>query len=291
MKILLAILFSLAMFDAAAQNILAEYDSIPVSKPKMKYKVYQFNNPLLQEISIDYGKPKTMDEEPNKFWKNLGGGAFTLFTGLSTETSEEKLWVTKNELKSDNNEYSWDIHFFFVGEYSKTRDRIKNEDGSVSVETNKGVYINWSNPTYGLILEKNDTIGNFTVITNLQSDGTSQKWLSKLENESSVVPTKKSKFVPEQWHDDFKIAGNYKGKSFQIIVSGRNIKSLILFDNKPVAIFKDEPALVVLGKKNRIEKYLLHEKMIGDAEIIDLFRLSVLSRLLANLVSIDFYEL
>lgn len=291
MKIIPAILFFLAMFDATAQNILSEYDSIPVSKPKMKYKIYQFNNPLVQEISIVYGKPKAMAEKPHKFWKNLGGGALTLFTGLSTETSEEKLWVSKNELKTNNSEYAWDIHFFFEGEYSKTRDRIKNDDGSVSVETAEGVYIDRGKPIYGLILEKNDTIGNFTVITDLQSDVVCRNLLSKMENESPVVPAKQSKFIPEQWHDDFKIEGFYKGKPFRIIVNGRVIKSLILFDNKPVAIFKDEPAAILLGKKNRIKKYLLHEKMIGDAEIIDLFRLSILSRLLAYSVSADFYEL
>jgi hypothetical protein len=56
-------------------------------------------------------------------------------------------------------------------------------------------------------------------------------------------------------------------------------------------MFQGEPNYVILGKKNNIEKYLLHEKMIGDSEIVDLLRLSMLSRLLANSVSVAFYEL
>lgn len=288
---ILVLLFLVSMFNAAAQNILPEYDSIPVSKSKLKNKTYLFNNPLLKEISIVNGKPKAVSENPNKFWKNLTGGTLTMFTGISTGTSGESLWVTENQLKTANSEYECEVHFFFAGEYSKTRERIKNDDGSVSIETEKGIYIDWSKQTYGLIREKNDTIGEFVLLTDLHSDIESNKWLSKMENESTEVRSPSSKFLPAQMFYDFKITGLYKGKYFKIIISGKNYKSLILFDSKPVAIFQGEPGNIILGKKNRIEKYLLHEKMISDTEIIDLFRLSLLSRLLANIVGDDYYKL
>lgn len=291
LNILLALLFSVTMFSAAAQKILPEYDSIPVTKSKLKNKTYLFNNPLLKEISIVNGKPKAVSENPNKFWKNLAGGTLTMFTGISTGTSGESIWVTENQLKTANSEYECEVHFFFAGEYSKTRERIKNDDGSSSIETEKGIYIDWSKQTYGFITEKHDTIGEFTLLTDLYSDIESNKWLSKMENESTEVRSSASKFLPAQMLIDFKITGFYKGKYFKIIISGKNYKSLILFDSKPVAIFQDEPGYVFLGRKNRIEKYLLHEKMISDTEIVDLFRLSLLSRLLATIAGDNYYEM
>ncbi len=291
LTVYLVILFSMAMFHATSQKILSEYDSITITKPKLTIKTYQFNNPLLNEIAIVNSKPKAVSDNPNKFWKNLSGGALTLFTGISTGLSEESLWVTENKLKTNNSEFDWEIHFFFEGEYSKTRERIKNDDGSTSVSTEKGIYIDWSKQTYGLIIEKKDTVGDFTLLTNLHSDMESKNWLTKMENESTAVLSKTSKFIPDQMFYDFKVTGFYKEKYFKIIISGSNFKSLILFDSKPVAIFQGEPNYVLLGKKNRIDKYLLYEKMIGDSEIVDLLRLSMLSRLLAVSVSIDFYEL
>lgn len=291
LKYYLVILFSIMMFNGTSQKILSEYDSIAVSKPKMTIKTYQFNNPFLNEIAIVNSKPKAISDNPNKFWKNLTGGAITLFTGISTGSSDVSLWVTENKLKTNNSEYDWEIHFFFEGEYSKTRERIKNDDGSTSVSTEKGIYINWSKQTYGLIIEKNDTVGDFDLLTNLQTDIESNNWLTKMENESAIVRSKTSKFLPSQMFYDFKVTGVYKERYFKIITSGSNFKSLILFDSKPVAMFQGEPNYVLLGKKNRIEKYLLYEKMMSDSEIVDLLRLSMLSRLLANSVSVNFYEL
>jgi hypothetical protein len=279
------------MFNATSQKILSEYDSIPISKSKLKNKTYLFNNPLLKEISIVSGKPKAVSENPNKFWKNLSGGALTLFTGFTTGSSDTALWVTENQLKTANSEYECDIHFFFAGEYSKTRERVKNDDDSWSVETEKGIYIDWSQQTYGLLIEKNDTIGDFTILLDTWSDIESKKWLSEMNNENAEVSSTAIKFLPSQINIDFKITGYYKEKYFKIIISGKSYKSLILYDSKPVAIFQGDPNYITLGKKYRIEKYLLHEKMISDTEIIDLLRLSLLSRLLANIVGVKYYAM
>lgn len=291
MKNLLSLLFSVLMFNATSQKILSEYDSIPISKSKLKNKTYLFNNPLLKEISIVSGKPKAVSENPNKFWKNLSGGALTLFTGFTTGSSDTALWVTENQLKTANSEYECDIHFFFAGEYSKTRERVKNDDDSWSVETEKGIYIDWSQQTYGLLIEKNDTIGDFTILLDTWSDIESKKWLSEMNNENAEVSSTAIKFLPSQINIDFKITGYYKEKYFKIIISGKSYKSLILYDSKPVAIFQGDPNYITLGKKYRIEKYLLHEKMISDTEIIDLLRLSLLSRLLANIVGVKYYAM
>jgi hypothetical protein len=279
------------MFNATSQKILSEYDSIPISKSKLKNKTYLFNNPLLKEISIVSGKPKAVSENPNKFWKNLSGGALTLFTGFTTGSSDTALWVTENQLKTANSEYECDIHFFFAGEYSKTRERVKNDDDSWSVETEKGIYIDWSQQTYGLLIEKNDTIGDFTILLDTWSDIESKKWLSEMNNENAEVSSTAIKFLPSQINIDFKITGYYKEKYFKIIISGKSYKSLILYDSKPVAIFQGDPNYITLGKKYRIEKYLLHEKMISDTEKIDLLRLSLLSRLLANIVGVKYYAM
>lgn len=290
-KYCLTVLFSsTVMFNAFSQRILSEYDSIPISKPRMIQDTYHLNHHILNEITVVKRKPKAADDIPRGFLGNFSEGAFTLLTGVNTSSSDSSLWMTNNELTANDADYTWNIHLFFPGELRKSRERVKNDDGSTSVETDKWIEVDWRKGAYGLIVEKNDTIGRFTMVTNLQSEPESLDWLSRLEKESTAIRSKLEKHVPGQMNDDFNISGSFYGKSFTIISSGRNYKSIILVENTPLGIFQSKPDIPFIGKKNRIESYLLINKALSGNMEIDLFRLSMLSRLITKTIAEDSFN-
>ncbi len=290
-KYWLTVLFSsMVIINAYSQRILSEYDSISISKPKIFKDTYHLNHSILSEITVVKRKPKPAADIPKGFWGNLTGGAFTLLTGVITTASDSSLWMTTNELTANDSEYNWNVLLFFPGELKKSRERVKNDDGSSSVETEKWLEVDWSKGAYGLIFEKNDTIGRFSMATNLQSEPESLNWLSRLEKESTAIRSKLEKHELFQMYYDFNISGSFYGKSFTVISSGSNYKSIILIDNIPHAIFQSKPDILFIGKKNRIEPYLLINKTLSGNMEIDLFRLSMLSRLIAKTIDEDAYS-
>lgn len=290
-KYCLTVLFSsVVIFNAFPQRILSEYDSIPISKPRMIKDTYHLSHPILNEITVVKGKPKPAADIPKNFWGNLTEGTFTLLTGVNTTASDSSLWMSNNELTGNDTEYTWKVLLFFPGELRKSRERVKNDDGSSSVETEKWLEVDWSKGAYGLIFEKSDTIGRFTMVTNLQSDSESLNWLSRLENESTALRSKLEKYGLGQMNYDFNISGSFYGKSFTIISSGSIYKSIILVEDIPHAIFQSKPDIIFVGKKNRIEPYLLINKTLSGNMEVDLFRLSMLSRLIAKTIVEDSYS-
>ncbi len=284
-KYYLTVLFFVLIINAFAQRILSDYDSIPVSKPKLTKDFYQLNHPVLNEITVVNSKPKPAADSPKNFWGNLAGGTFTLLTGVGTDSSDTALWMTNNALKANNTEFTWNILLFFPGELRKTRERVKNDDGSSSVEKVEWLEVDWSNTTHGFILEKSDTIGSFTMTTDVQFEMDGLTWLSRLEKESISRNSNPKKYFQYNLTDDFIISGLFYGKSFIIISSGSNNKSIILVENIPVALFQSIPDFIIMGKKNRIEPYILINKTLLDNKEIDIFRLSMLSRLIAKTIN------
>lgn len=288
-KLYLIVLFSIANINLFGQKIFKEYDSIPILKPKALKNIYQINHPLLNQISLSQKAPKAASERPKKFFGNFTGGALTLLTGITTSSSDETIWVTENELIANNIEYNWKIHLYFPGKFEKTRERVKNDDGSTSVSTEKGIYVDWSKGGDGLIFEKNDTVGRFALMTNFVSEKEILDWLSRIDSERFLESSKRKPYEIIPMSYNFSIAGIMHGKSFSVISSGQIFRSVIFIENKPVAIFQSDSNNLILSKKNNPPIYLLRDKS-SDIDYIDLFRLSMLTRLLTKSISVDYYE-
>jgi hypothetical protein len=197
--------------------------------------------------------------------------------------------MKENELVANNDEYNWKVDLYFPGMYEKTRERVKNEDGSTSVSTEKGIYVNWRNGADGLIFEKSDTIGRFALMTNLTSENEILHWISRIDSQRPVEPSKRfpSDLIPTDYN--YAITGILHGKNFSIISSGETFRSVIFVENKPVAIFQSDSNQTVLGKKNKPSIYLLRDKS-SDIDHTDLFRVSMLARLVTKTIAVDYFE-
>ncbi len=274
---------------AYSQEIFPAWDSLPLSKPKILKQTYQFNHPALQEISLVYGPPRATTRLPKKVVSNVSEGILTLFTGIITTSTEESVWVTENELKANDGAYTWRVPVFFPGTFLKTRERLKQADGSSTLVTEEGLYPDWHKGAYGLILEKSDTVGDFTLHTDLSADSIGLQWISRIETESQWVGTILKKYEPNRMNYDLIITGYLRGQRFSIISSGNYFRSLVFIDDEPEAIFQSDPNFVILRKKDRIPPYLLLNPSLDEARSIDFFQLAMLHNLLAGAVRTDFY--
>jgi hypothetical protein len=292
-KTKLSFLFILSLFvvNTFAQKILTDYDSIVIPGPKFFTEVYKLDDSRLKQIKIVTRAPESVTGKQKNFWGNLAGGLFTLTTGISTSSSDEDIWVTEDRLEAGNDGYSWGIHLFFPGEFSKVRNRVENDDGSKSTETEKSVSVNWDNGANGLIMENGDTIGRFSLSTDFQSDGEGRRWIQRIEDESGWVREKLKKSEPGGMYDDYVVFGNLRGKNFDVITCGNLHKSVIFIDDKVVAVFQGPPVVSILGKKNKITPYLLLDKSFEDSGKIDVFRLALLNRLIDKRVSVENFSL
>ena len=178
LKLYLAVLLSFLTISLSGQKILPEYDSLPMQNRRFNKDVYLFNHETLKEVSIKGKTPKSVLPLKKNFWGNIALGSVTLLSGIITESNDESLWMSESELSANDINYNWKVDLFFPGTYVKSRERIRNDDGSWSVATDKGLYVDWSNGAYGLIIEKGDTVGGFSLVTNLDSDPESLRWLT-----------------------------------------------------------------------------------------------------------------
>jgi hypothetical protein len=113
----------------------------------------------------------------------------------------------QNELIVANKIYNWNVPLFFAGDFMKNRECVRNNDGSTSVETQKGLYVDWSKGASGLIIEKGDTVGSYDLQTNLQKDTESSRWLDRLNADSRGLANKLEKYGMDQTNYDFMVRG------------------------------------------------------------------------------------
>jgi hypothetical protein len=289
LHIVLLLFFLIIVSNANAQKILSEYDSIPVNKLKSLKTKYDFHNSGLGEITISSKYPKTVDKSPSGFL----GGTFTLLTGISTESFRDAKYVTQNEIAPENTSLVWETPFYFDGTFSKTRDRVKNDDGSYSINVDKTISVNFDNGIFGYIIEQNDTIGRFSFnryYNDRQSDEFVDYWLSKIEKDENLESRKIINSMFIEANNDFIVDGEINENKFTIIGKGSHFRSVILINNEPKVVFQNKPNLVLLNKKNRTNTYVLIDKNLNDTERINLLKLVMLSGLISNFVDVTLYS-
>ncbi|MGD9992627.1 MAG: hypothetical protein AB7S69_04945 [Salinivirgaceae bacterium] len=275
-----------------AQPLLSEYDSLPMVKPNLLKNKYRINEKAQDsELLWHLGTPKAVSKGNGRFWKNVKWGALTLFIGIDINDKESLPLVIKNTLTIKPEGFEWTLPIFITGVKSTSRERVKDEDGNYALETEKVIFIDWSQEARGLIIEEGDTLGWFTINTNLQLDSTGIQWLERLDSESRGIIEKLKRYQAFDMNYNFVVKGNYDSTAFMLVTNGNTFRSLLLFDNQPMAIFQFEPDFIIPGKKNRINPYLLYRKEPNIGHSLYLMRFALLSRLLAATIATDYYEL
>ncbi|NOS56612.1 MAG: hypothetical protein HOP37_10205, partial [Cyclobacteriaceae bacterium] len=134
-KILYACLLLLSAASLQAQSVLSTYDSLAVIKPKSGKDLYQVNH-ALKQVEVICEKPEAVSLIPRK--SGFFESTLTLLTGIGTSSSTESSWLLPGKINCADKADSWDVLLYAEGEFIKNRERTRNDDGSVSVDTQKG---------------------------------------------------------------------------------------------------------------------------------------------------------
>jgi hypothetical protein len=262
-------------------------DSVPMFKTKVNRSIYRFEEYGVKEIQILDNHIELVRYKPNAFIRDIGNGALTAITGFGFGSTTDGNWKISGTIQCNDTLSDWIINMFCEGYLQKDRERVKDDDGSWTVETNETNVYYWEKNASGLIIESQDTIGYFLIIMNPREDTLLKTWSDYILPEKVVNDNAKSKSnVVVSWKpvpgNDYGIVGKFRNKDFFIIHNGTDRKAWISMDNILRCKFQSDLDYPGLSKKYRIMPYLLINNNIPGQDRRDLFRLAILSCFLNN---------
>ena len=262
-------------------------DSIPMFKPKVNRSLYRFEETGVKEIQILDNHIELVRYKPNAFIRDIGNGALTALTGFGFSSTTDGNWKISGTIQCNDTLSDWIINLFCEGYLQKNREKVKDDDGSWTVETNETNVYFWEKNASGLIMESQDTIGYFLIIMNPREDTLMKTWSDYILPEKVANDNAKSKIkVTVSWKpvpgNDYGIVGKFRNKDFFIIRNGTDRKAWISMDNILRCKFQSDLDYPGLSKKYRIMPYLLINNNIPGQDRRDLFRLAILSCFLNN---------
>jgi len=264
---------------------VAGIDSVPILKPRINNSLCIFEDNGTKNIQILDIEGELVRYKPNNFLRDLGNGALTVVTGIGFSTTTEGNWKISGKIQCNDSLSDWEINMFCEGYIEKNRERVRDDDGSYSVETSETNVFYWEKDASGLIIENQDTIGYFLIITNPAEDSTLQALAGYMLPGKKAEGSEKHKFrVVVSWKPvpgkDYGIIGKFRNKDFLIVRNGKDRKAWISLDNALVCKFQSDLDYPGLSKKFRIMPYLLINTTIPGQDRRDLFRLAMFSRFL-----------
>ena len=265
------------------------YDSLPLAKPKAKQMLYITQHPQLKEIALKGNSIKQTNLEKGEVWKDLVGGALTIFFGdfFSMGSTQNVLWEIKGALICNDNFFNWNVNLFCTGTLEKEKERIRNEDGSYSVETTSTGFLDWHKGAVGFILERQDTIGRLAVFMDPHVNPSLKPWSDSLYAQPKMIIHTIS---ANKWYVsdlnrssiDYAITGLFRGRDFMLFTNGTAGKSWFYIDKTLICIFQPDINDNIAKKEDRIMPYLLLNKSIPQSDQPDWYRLAVVSRFLSG---------
>jgi hypothetical protein len=273
---------------ADAQKLLMDYDSLAITKPRPGQPTYMFPSPGIGTSTLVYKTPFSTElPMPKRPFE----GFLTLVTGIGTGTSDSSNFLGTHEIKVDDPLKNWRVHLYCNGMRSTDRERVKDADG-YSVNKVKSVRLDWSSNARGFLLEQTDTVGLFLIIREPRIDKQMAPWITFLELRYEVPRSATGPaaypFAPFR---DYALYGKLRDKFFYVVASGNRFVSLILFDEKPVGLFRSDFNHVVRAtKKWSYTPYLLVDKSLEQPARDDVMRLAMLSWVTMRSLSVSYFE-
>jgi hypothetical protein len=226
--------------------------------------------------------------KPNTAMKDVGNGIMTMVTGIGFSTTSDAGFMLSGAISCDDSLPDWDFALFCEGYVEKERERVRNEDGSLSVETNEINIYEWDRNATGIIIEDKDTLARFLIVMNPFEDPLVKKAAAEIlsdqmpanpgrMNGRAIAARNRSNGI------DYAIRGKFSGYDFMIIHNGKENKVWIFFDSSLTGMFQtDQQNLMVISKKKRIVPYLLISRET-ESDRRDIIRMAFLGKTLNSI--------
>jgi hypothetical protein len=239
---------------------------------------YILDDSTINSISIHTSAVKQMNDVHFSFGGDILRGALTLATGIGIGGSENVDWYLASVIRTNNPKLDWMLDVYCPGYIEKERTRVKNDDGSYSVETNYTDRFSWQSGAIGFIIESGDTIGWHYIYKNPRTD-------TALRMHAILV------FQERVGHSsfnnrEFALLGELAGNK-NVIVYNTDDNRIYLFTGELLTgIFQCQkpPPQIAFGKKKRkvSPTYLLLNANHTQWERMDVLRLAMVGLRMKN---------
>jgi len=263
-----------------AQDTLAVFDTIKLVHTDYYRNDYALEDTLINSISIQNSAVQQMKDVHFKLGGNILAGMMTLATGIGFGSSKEVDWYLASVLRTNNPKLDWILDVYCPGYIEKERTRVKNDDGSFSVETNYVDRFSWHQGAIGFIIEAGDTIGWHYVYMEPRTDTALLKW-------SQLVYTGKKEHTSLAYRE-FGLHGEFNGNISSIFYNSNNNRIYLFTGNELTGIFqcqKPPPQILFNKKKRKIaQPYLLVNNKLTAWDRMDILRLAMVGLRIKNVI-------
>jgi len=279
----------LFMPAVSGQTDAAGFDTVFITKPSRDfclYKVTDYNR--VKEIQFQGKSPEIIHYNVNPVLRDIGGNVMTAITGIGFGSSLAANWRVDGKIIGNDALPDWNVSLFCEGSLEKNRERVREDDGSWSVETEETCILYWDKNATGIIMEGADTVGFFLIRMNPREDTLLHTCSATAFPQQTNGKPKKMKWscswIPVPGID-YGIIGIFRKEKFVIITDGTARKAWIFEDNALKCVFRHDLDKRGLLKKYLIKPCLLMDKNTSASERQDLLRLAIMSRYLSHALS------
>jgi len=254
-----------------AQNTDVAFDTIILLQTDYYRDDFSLADTLINTISIQKTAAVQMNDVKFKPGGNILGGIATLATGIGFGSTKDVDWYLASAIRTSNPELDWLLEVYCPGYVEKERTRVKNSDGSYSVETNYVNRFSWDKGAIGFIIEKGDIIGWHYVYRFPRTDTAAQRW--------SQIVYKGNQEHAAMNYREFALIGQFTGKESGILFNSADNRIYIFNGNDLSGLYQcQKPPEFKLSKKKRkpfAQPYLLVNHSLTAWERIDILRLAM----------------
>jgi hypothetical protein len=270
------------------QTFNAGYDSLTFYKPSAKKMFYQFQDSVLKELTLhpNYPDYKALSAKESRKDLLLGVAALFMPGPFLFESEMDVIWQLSADLLCNNENLNWTVKLFCLGKAEEKREK-SGEEGIYGYETTRNGYCDWENGSMGIILEKGDTIGWFSIIMDPKESPSLKPWSEEIYSQP-VFPAQTASKNHNYWHQlnypdiDYAITGQFRNNSFVLINNGMVRKCWFYAEQDLVCVFRPDVDFNRIKEQDRLMPYILLSSSIPGSENPDWYRLAIVSRFLSS---------
>ena len=288
-RFLLSILIVASCCRVAAQPA---QDSFAFKRQKWAKARFEVDGAPLSELQIKWKSPK---KSRYTFNEGVGDGVRKLFAGWlgNSSSSQEITLFLPGEIKASGNYPNWKAELVCPGEMEKTSTRVRNRDGSKSVETDKTVRVFWEQGAVGHLIEKDDSIGRFAITVHPLSDSSlTDEQRDFLQQVKPVSESKSFWTTTIPMDRSYVLRGQFRGQPLTICFHGALYRGAIYLNDSLLATFQSgwDDSNLLFSKKQQHQQYLLMQKGQDAGLQADALRLAALTRFVQSSVNKNFWD-
>jgi hypothetical protein len=273
-----------------AQTSTVGADSVAFVRVKFTFDKFTFSDGGQREIRIKGNETKIVNDKGKSLKRYLGNGLLTLVTGVGMGSSDSVNLKVAGTVKCNDGLPDWKIALFCKGNEETSRERVKDDDGSISVNTETLYTYYWEKEATGFLTEGDDTVGFFKIVMKPREDTLikpmADYFFLPVQVEEAKNPDTMTQFMDSSTTlKDYGITGIFRGQSFAIISDGRQNKSWVFYNNTYLFMLHSGNMMNHVSK-GVTDPYLLINNNESGPDRRDLFRLAMVCRFLNYSISL-----